>query len=172
MNPLLQSFALRTWQYIAVLTAALWIGGFTFHTSVTLRVGGGIIGGLEQGYVTQAALGKLHWFAVAMIVAAVIDALIRFKTTAMKLCIVRGIGIQIMSVCVIALFRIHADMSAMMDPDAMTQPDKAAFAPLHERYQTCATILWLCAMVELGMMIRAQAIQAPGMQRTEGKTEP
>ena len=167
MNPLLQSVALRTWQYVAVLTVALWIGGFTFHTSVTLRVGGGIIGGLEQGYVTQAALGKLHWFAVAMIVAAAVDALICRKSSSRGILIARVVGVIVMGGCLIVLFRIHADMSAMMDPDAMTQPDKAAFAPLHERYQTFATILWLCAMVELGMMLRADRGFGPSASDTK-----
>ncbi len=156
MNTTLQSIVLRTWQYLAVLTVALWIGGFTFHTSVTLRVGGGIIGGLEQGYVTQAALGKLHWFALAMILAAAIDALIHRKSSSRGFLIARIAGVIVMGGCLIALFQIHSDMSAMLDPDAMSQPDKAAFSPLHGRYQTFATILWICAMAELGMMLKAQ----------------
>ena len=154
MNPALQAIALRIWQYVAVLTVALWIGGFTFHTSVTLRVGGGIIGGLEQGYVTQAALGRLHWFAVAMIVAAVIDALVNRKNSGKGLLIARSVGAALMSVCVMSLFSIHSEMSALLDPDALSKPQRAAFSPLHERYQTFATILWICAMVELGMMLK------------------
>ncbi len=162
MNPSLRTVALRTvalraWQYIAALTAALWIGGFTFHTSVTLRVGGGIIGGLEQGYITQAALGKLHWFALAMILAAAIDALLCRTGASRGFLIARIVGVMVMGACLVALFRIHADMSAMLDPDALSQPDKTAFSPLHGRYQTFATILWLCAMAELGMKLQPQA---------------
>ena len=67
MNSSLKQFPIAAWRFLAVIAFALWIGGFTFHTAVTLRVGGDIIGGLEQGYVTQAALGKLHGFALDLI---------------------------------------------------------------------------------------------------------
>lgn len=150
---------MAVWRYLAILSVALWVGGFTFHTSVTLRVGGGIIGGLEQGYVTQAALGKLHWLALAMIVMTAIDSGIHWQRIGK---ITRGVqcaAAVIMTVLLVMLVRAHAEMSALMDPDSMTRPDKAAFSPLHQQYQKFASALWLCAMVELGVMLHTHRRQ-------------
>lgn len=148
-------FARAVWQYLATIAFVLWIGGFTIHTAVTLRVGGGIIGGLEQGYVTQAALGRLHWFAVAMIACAAIDTALHWRAVKPAVRGMRCAAFAILAVCALMLFQIHGDMSAMLDADTMARPDKAAFSPLHERYQMFASALWITAMTELGLMLHA-----------------
>jgi len=155
MNSTIKLLTLGAWRFLAVFAFVLWIGGFTFHTAVTLRVGGDIIGGLEQGYVTQAALGRLHWFALAMVVAAVLDNALHWRAVKPPVRGVRCAAFAIMALCVAMLFQIHGDMSAMLDADAMTRPEKAAFSPLHERYQMFASVLWVCAMMELGLMLHA-----------------
>ncbi len=146
---------LCVWRYLVVLGFALWIGGFTFHTSVTLRVGGDVIGGLAQGYVTQAALGRLHLFAGAMTLLAAIDLAIHWRCMGR---IARGVqcaAAGIMALCLLMLVSIHGDMSALLDADGMSRPDPAVFAPLHQRYQFFASILWVCAMTGLGNVLRA-----------------
>lgn len=161
MNSTIKSFSLGAWRYLAVLAFALWIGGFTFHTAVTLRVGGDIIGGLEQGYVTQAALGKLHGFALAMILAAALDNALHWRAVQPMTRGIRCAAFAIMALCVTMLFQIHGDMSALLDADAMTKPDKDAFSPLHEQYQMFASMLWITAMTELGLMLRAHRASTP-----------
>lgn len=155
MNSRINLFARGAWQYLATFAFVLWIGGFTFHTAVTLRVGGGIIGGLEQGYVTQAALGRLHWFALAMIIVAALDNALHWRAGKPSVRGIRCAAFAIMAICVLMLFQIHGDMSALLDADAMTRPEKAAFSPLHERYQIFASVLWFTAMTELGLMLHA-----------------
>jgi len=155
MNSSLKQFPIAAWRFLAVIAFALWIGGFTFHTAVTLRVGGDIIGGLEQGYVTQAALGKLHGFALAMVLVAALDNALHWRSVKPVARGFRCAAFAIMAVCVMILFQIHGDMSGLLDADAMTRPDKTAFSPLHERYQMFASVLWVTAMTELGMMLHA-----------------
>ena len=41
-------------QYLAILAWALWIGGLAFYFGVVVPVGSTVIGGSEQGFVTQS----------------------------------------------------------------------------------------------------------------------
>jgi len=151
--------ALAVWRFLAVLSIALWLGGFTFHTSVTLRVGGEILGGLEQGYVTQAALGRLHWFGAAMILMSTIDAAIHWGRLGKAARGIQAATVTVMTIALAMLFKIHAEMSALMDADSLTRPDKGAFSPLHQQYQKFASALWLCSLVELGAMLHAHRLR-------------
>ena len=92
---------------------------------------------------------------MAMIGVAALDNALHWRAVKPMTRGIRCAAFAIMAVCVAMLFQIHGDMSALLDADAMTKPDKAAFSPLHERYQMFASVLWICAMTELGMMLHA-----------------
>ena len=52
-------------RYLAVVSLALWIGGLSFYALVVVPVGTDVIGGTEQGFVTQRVTGWLNWIGVA-----------------------------------------------------------------------------------------------------------
>jgi len=141
------------WRYLAVFLNGLWLGGFTIYTAVVLRVGGKIVGGLEQGYITQAVTGKLHWIALVMAMAILLDTTLHRRWVSKKVVRLRwGIGVG-MLVVLGFLFPIHAELSSLMDGVGFVKPDPEVFQPLHGRYQSIVTLIWLGAMVDLGLML-------------------
>src|SRR5262245_18534966 len=51
--------------YVALAAWALWMGGFAFYFGVVVPTGGKVIGGSEQGYVTQQVTSWLNLIGLA-----------------------------------------------------------------------------------------------------------
>lgn len=150
---ILTSILKAIWCYLAVFVNALWVGGFTIYTAVVLRVGSRVVGGLEQGHITQKVTGILHWFALAVLITAALDVLIHWVVPTKKLRIARCVVLVLMSVALFSLFPLHSQMSGLMEGVGFVKPDTELFFPMHQRYQSIITLFWLGSVVELGFLL-------------------
>ena len=86
--------------YCAIMAWSIWLGGFTFYFGVVVSVGGGIVGGTEQGFVTQQVTTRLNLIGVASLVILLWNALAGRSRLLMA-------TLLIMALCHAALFTLH-----------------------------------------------------------------
>jgi len=127
---------------------SIWIGGFTFYFSVVIPTGGAIVGGSEQGFITQQVTYWLNLIGTASLLILLWNAIaLRSRLLIATL--------SIMAFCQAALFAMHYGLDAVIDAQSRNVIEPARFRTLHEFYEIAATVLWLAAMAHLFGIVRA-----------------
>ncbi|MGY8769614.1 MAG: hypothetical protein ACKVH8_14450 [Pirellulales bacterium] len=150
---LLKKLAYGTQQYVTLLSIVLWLGGFTFYAACVVRVGSFVVGGTEQGYVTQLVTNALQSIAVVMLCLVLVDICLYARTNLKAVTLLRIIGWLVMAVSTAILFVVHAQMDALLNVSTMESPEDSLFSPLHQRYQFVITFYWFASMFELGLLL-------------------
>jgi hypothetical protein len=135
-------------QYFALAAWALWMGGFAFYFSVVVPTGGEVIGGSEQGFVTQWVTSRLNWIGVGALAILLFHAV----HTRSRLLLTSW---AILAVLHAALFSMHPQLDALIDASAHAVTNADRFHTWHEWYETAATVQWLVGMVHLAFIVRA-----------------
>jgi hypothetical protein len=118
-----------------------------FYFGVVVPAGGAIVGGLEQGLVTQQATHWLNLIGVAAMGVMLWNA----SATKSRLLIAT---LAVMAACQVALFAMHYQLDAMIDVKAREVIDTSSFHAMHEAYESVATIQWIAATVHLFGIVR------------------
>lgn len=126
--------------YLAILVWAFWMGGFAFYFGIVVPAGGAIVGGTQQGIVTQQITFWLNIIGVVALPVLLGNALRTQKRWQL------GVW-SVMLICQAALFLLHRELSSRIDTTAMTVSDVGRFGTLHEIYEAVSTVLWLAAMI-------------------------
>ena len=132
--------------YVTLLLWAVWLGGFVFYFGVVVPTGGRIVGGTEQGFVTQKVTDWLNLIGAASLVIFLAQALL---SKSRLLLATWGV----MLVCQITLFLMHWQLDLLADAKTMAISDSKRFGSLHETYELVATALWIAGMVYLGGLV-------------------
>lgn len=128
-----------------ILAWSIWIGGFMFYFGVVVPVGGAIVGGSEQGFVTQQVTFKLNLIGlVALSVMSWNTWVVRSRLLVVTLII--------MVLCHVGLFVMHHRLDALIEARSLAQ---SQFASLHESYEGLSTVQWIAAMAHLVGVVRA-----------------
>ena len=150
---LLKQLAYGLQQYVTLLAVVLWLGGFTFYAACVVRVASRVLGGTEQGYVTQHVMSMLQWIAVVMLGFILFDIILYAKTNLKMVTLLRAVAWLTMAITTGVLFLVHAQMSNLMDSETLSMPDFERFSPLHQRYQFVATVYWCACMLDLAFLL-------------------
>lgn len=156
--------ARKVFDVLAVLAWALWMGGFTFFTAVSLRVAHKVLDDPgDFGFVTQVVTDRLNAIglvAVLLLAAQLAGAWksmtkrpqIAMVTTWLTLAITLGL-----------MFMQHNQIDALIDFQQRVVLDHDAFEVIHNRYELVATIQWFAAVVHLALMLtgRTERGKAP-----------
>jgi hypothetical protein len=132
----------------------MWIAGFTFFTSISLRVAHKILEvGHDFGFVTQIVTERIN---LVGIIAVTLLALHLFLHRSE---IGRPRLITMMFTCLTLMFTLgtqihmHGLLDQLIDVQAREVLDNAAFGPIHDRYQMYASIQWGVAIIHLALML-------------------
>ena len=147
--------------YCVVASWSIWIGGFTFYFSVVVPTGGAIVGGTEQGFVTQQVTHWLNLIGVASLL------LMLWNTIAARSRLLVA-TLSIMAVCQVSLIVMHYRLDALIDSRSRQIIDPVHFRTVHESYEIAATIQWLAGMIHLFGVVRTarQSVTGPGNERS------
>ncbi len=126
--------------FLAIWAMAVWLGGFTFYSTVVIPVLHDQLGSpLETGLVTQDVTDWLNLLGVAAITLAGLGAILepsgphsRFRS---------GLALGLLAstaICLAALFVLHHQLDRKLESGELTR-----FYPLHRVYLWISTIQWL-----------------------------
>jgi len=152
-------------QYICVFAIVLWLGSFSVYSAFIVRVGAKVVGGLEQGYVTQKVTDGLNVLAAVMLVCMAVDILLHRKYIAKILLALRGLGFVTIAVSLVLLLYFHNQLDALLDAETMAKPPHAQFSPLHQNYQLTITFMWCACVVDLAIMLHGHRAAAAAKAR-------
>jgi len=151
---------------LTTIAVALWFGGFTIYTAFVVKVGSRVVGGLEQGYITQQVTDTLQVFAAIMIVAVALDIAVHWRRTNRLMRTLQSVAWMFMLGSLVGLVIVHSQMDELLDLATFARPDHGPFRPLHQRYQLISTILWFATLAYIALMVRLNAcgVQCEGSQ--------
>ena len=132
------------------------MGGFTFFTSVSLRVAHKVLNESQEfGFVTQVVTDRLNVIGLVALLlllaqlAAHWQVLIRWRRFLL------GFTWLVMAVTLAFLFNLHNAIDVAVNFEQRTVIDYDAFEPVHVRYKQVATVQWLAAVTHLTVLLTA-----------------
>ena len=162
----------QTIHVLAVLAWALWMGGFTFFTSVSLRVAHKVLSETQEfGFVTQVVTDRLNVIGLvaALLLLAQLAAhwqvLVRWRR------LLLGITWFILAVTLAYLFNLHHALAATVDFEQRVVVDAETFEPVHRRYKQVASVQWLAAVLHLTVMLTASRSESRADQDAQRALE-
>lgn len=156
------SWPQRSLRAFTLIAVALWFGGFTCYTAFVLRIGNDVVGGLDQGYITQRVTDVLNVLAGVMVAAVLIDLATQWRRFSRRCRALGGFAFMLMLVSLIASIILHDKLDAMLDPATLAQPRRSKFMPVHSRYALASTFLWCGSLIYLVMMTPRPAAGSTG----------
>ncbi len=155
----------QTLHVLSVLAWALWMGGFTFYTSVSLRVAHRVLSeSKEFGFVTAEVtdrlnmIGSVAWILLLAHLATHWHGLVRWRRFLLSF---TGV---ILAVTLAYMFNLHHAIEAMLNFEQRVVIDYDAFEPVHRHYKQVATAQWLAAVVHLTVMLTTSTSVSRGDQ--------
>jgi hypothetical protein len=144
----------RLYRFVRLGSLAFWMGGFTFYALVVIPTGNRVLGGSEQGLVTQQVT---HWMNSAGVLALAI--------LLPGACRGRWLAVSwlVMAVTLAALFWLHPRLDRFIDVSIKAVTNQAGFYQWHRAYLVVVTLQWCAALVHL-WFLTAGGNTPPGPQ--------
>jgi hypothetical protein len=132
---------------------ALYWGGLTFYTGIVVRIIHLVLNDpMDGGLITQKvtiALQLLGWCTVPFMVWNDIAVLRTSKRLGAALLTLTSL----LTLALIGLLVVHAQLDSVIDMDQGVITDRIAFDTAHRRYNQTTTIQWLAAISYLPLAI-------------------
>lgn len=138
-------------RYFAAASLAVWIGGLTFYALVVIPAGNDLVGGINQGLITQRVTGWLNLIGLASL-AVLIPTLRRGWMAATW---------AVLAVTLAALFAIHPQLDALIDGKAKQISDYATFYHWHQAYLLGVTVQWFAGVAHLWGVVQSTSTTLP-----------
>ena len=138
-------------RYLAVVTLALWIGGLSFYALVVVPVGTDVIGGTEQGFVTQRVTGWLNWIGVASLAVLLPSVRTRWMLATWA----------VLVLTLIALFALHLRLDSLLDGKTREVISPSAFYNWHRAYLIVTAAQWLAGVIHLWSVVQSTSLTSP-----------
>lgn len=153
-----QSLTMTTLRRFLVLQLLmLWQGGFLFYASFVVPVGTEVLGSAEaQGLITTRVTDYLNAVGTVGLILFACELLASGGRLR-----IRWSCWAVAAACQIALFIIHVQLEAMMDPDRTFVVKRVSFYRLHGIYLWVTTIQWVACLVLTWFTLRAWAEVRP-----------
>jgi hypothetical protein len=128
----------RLYYFARLCSLAFWMGGFMFYALVVIPVGNRVLGGSEQGLVTQQVSGWMNWIGVVALAILLPGAWRGRWMTASWL---------VMAVTLAGLFWLHPRLDRFIEVSDKAVSDHRGFYQWHRAYLIVITIQWCAALV-------------------------
>ena len=146
----------QTIHVLSVLAWALWRGGFTFFTSVSLRVAHKVLSESQEfGFVTQVVTDRLNLIGLIASLLLLAQLAVHWQVLVRWRRFLLGSTWLILAVTLAYLFNLHHAIEAVVDFEQRVVIDRDAFELVHVRYKQVATVQWLAAVLHLTVMLTA-----------------
>ena len=146
----------QTIHVLSVLAWAVWMGGFTFFTSVSLRVAHKVLSESQEfGFVTQVVTDRLNVIGVIALILLLAQWATHWQGLVRWRRLLLGFTWLILAVTLAYLFNLHHEIDTVVNFEQRVVIDYEAFEPIHRRYKQVATVQWLAAVVHLTVMLTA-----------------
>jgi len=132
--------ASRPYQFLAIAALAFWIGGTTFYALVVVPTGTHVLGGIEQGLLTEQVTRQLNWIGVASLVL-LLPSLWRSKSLAASW--------LLLATTLAGLFWLHPRVAGYLDHQNRVVTSEVAFYQWHRVYLVVTAAQWLAGIVQL-----------------------
>lgn len=144
----------KTTHVLSVLAWALWMGGFTFYTAVSLRVAHKVLQDTTAfGFVTQVVTDRMNLIGLVAVVLLFAQLATHWQIFAPWRRVLLGISWLILAITLAWLFQLHDAIDTLLDFQQRVVTDDNAFELVHNRYEMVATIQWLVAVIHLAVML-------------------
>jgi hypothetical protein len=130
----------RLYRFVALAVIAFWIGGTTFYALVVVPTGTRVLGGTEQGFLTEQVTRQLNWIGVACL--AVLAPNVRTS----KLSIASW---SALAVTLAILFWLHPRVATYLDHTDRYVTNDTAFYQWHRAYLLVTALQWLAGLGQL-----------------------
>jgi len=138
----------------AVMAWSMWIAGFTFFTSISLRVAHKILGeGHHFGFVTQIVTERINQAGIIAVILLTLHLILHRSEIACPRLIAMTITCLTLMFTLGTQIHMHGLLDQLIDAPARRVLDDATFAPIHDRYQMYASIQWAVAIIHLAPML-------------------
>ncbi len=155
----------QTIHVLSVLAWALWMGGFTFFTSVSLRVAHKVLSETKEfGFVTAGVTDRLNVIGVIALLLLLAHLVAHWQVLVRWRRFLLGFTWVILAVTLALMFNIHNAIDAVLNLQQRVVVDYDAFEPVHRHYKQVATAQWLAAVIHLTMMLTASRPASSGDQ--------
>lgn len=154
MSKMMTATLIYIQRMFTLVAMALWFGGFTIYTGVVVRIAGPMVGHLQQGYVTQRVMLKLHLFAEIMLGLILIDIIVGWMAAGKWFRILQCLTFLVMLISLLTVVITYQQLSLQLDATELLQPVYREFKPLHQRYQLFSTFLWVATIVYFGLVTK------------------
>jgi hypothetical protein len=139
---------------LAVLAWALWMGGFTFFTSVTLRVGHKVLENYSEfGFVTQMVTDRLNVIGLVAVFLLILHLASHWRLLSPVPRIWLATSWSILAITLGVMFWQHNQIDALIDLQQRTVTDHQTFNVIHSHYKMTATFQWIAAVSYLVVML-------------------
>lgn len=153
----------RTIHVLSVLAWALWMGGFTFYTSVSLRVAHKVLGNTREfGFVTQVVTDRMNLIGLVAVILLLAQVMTHWNVFVRWRRLLLGSTWLILGLTLALLFNLHDAIDALLDFQRRVVTDDHSFERVHNRYELVATIQWFIAVVHLAVMLTHEQSAASG----------
>lgn len=132
------------------------MGGFTFFTSVSLRVAHKVLSESQEfGYVTQVVTDHLNVIGLIALLLLLAQLAAHWQVLVRWRRFLLGFTWLILAVTLAFMFNLHNAIDALVNFEQRVVIDYDAFEPVHRHYKQIATVQWLAAVVHLTVMLTA-----------------
>ncbi len=146
----------QTIHVLSVLAWALWMGGFTFFTSVSLRVAHKVLSeSREFGFVTQVVTDRLNVIGLIASFLLLAQLVAHWRVLARWRRFLLGFTWLILAITLGFMFNLHNAIDVVVNFEQRVVIDYDAFEPVHRRYKQVATVQWLAAVIHLSVILTA-----------------
>ena len=130
----------RLYRFVAVAALAFWIGGTTFYALIVVPTGTRVLGGTEQGFLTEQVTRQLNWIGVATLVILL---------PCMRKSWFHATSWLVLAATVAALFALHPRVGAHLNHAEQSVTDYDGFYAWHRLYLIVTAVQWLTGLVQL-----------------------
>ena len=144
-------------QFILALAVGLWLGGLTFYAVIVVPIGTEIVGGTEQGFITQRVTNWLNAIGVVAILGLGANVWWRQRTRANVITWILTAALQV------SLLGIHPLLDGQLDLANRTVRDASWFYACHRVYLILTASIWLTCLAHVWLIGRpiANPVSAP-----------
>ena len=115
-------------QFLLTLVVGLWLGGLTFYTGIVVPIGTEIIGGTEQGFVTQRVTNWLNAIGVVALLGLGVNVWFRERNWAIV------VTWLLAALSQLSLLALHPLLDVQLDLRTRTIRDTGWFYECHRGY--------------------------------------
>ena len=138
----------RVPQFLLTLVVGLWLGGLTFYAGIVVPIGTEIIGGTQQGFVTQRVTNWLNAFGVVALLGLGVNAWFRERNWAIV------VTWLLAALSQLSLLALHPLLDVHLDLTTRTIRDNGWFYECHRAYLIVTASTWLAGLSHVWLTFR------------------